>query len=220
MKIYKLIVSSKNGFQANIGDIPQEYWDKSLYEPYPFEEIDSIYLDLEKRCKKTDVLNVGDLNIEGFPISNKFVDILKKFNLLDIQFVKITNKTLSDYSVMFFNSDITDKIDYQKCNFILIDDFFEEIEILDENLPQNQNELKVISKKNAGSDRKIRPKNGYYFIDGFNIFEYDVFRIGYFDKTFYVSERVKNALEEQKITGVHFIEEPLFNGVPSWLEHK
>jgi hypothetical protein len=71
--------------------------------------------------------------------------------------------------------------------------------------------LKVISKKNAGSDRKIRPKNSYYFIDGFNIFEYDVFRIGYFDKTFYVSERLKNELEENNITGVEFFEEPLFN---------
>lgn len=210
MKIYKLVVSSDNGFQANIGDIDEEYWEKSLYESYPFEEIDSIFLDLEKKCKKTDILNVGDLNIHGLLISNHLVEISKNYNLVDIQIVKITNKSLLDYSVMFFNSDLTDKIDYKKCNFMLVDDFFTEIKIIEENLPNNLDDLKKIAKNNAGLGNRIFPKNGYHFVENFDVFEYDLFRIGYIDINFYISERLKNRLEQENITGVKFYESPFF----------
>lgn len=211
MKIFRVKISSDNGIQTIVDLPPDELLYKDLYKPYIFNQINSIKLDLNRGCKITDVLNNGNLNLKGFAIKNKYIQILNKFNLLEIQFVDIIDKKIIDYSFMFFNSDITHKIDYQKCHFILIDDFFEEIEIIDENLPQNREGLIECAKKNAGSDNKIIPKNGYHFEDDFNIFDYDVFRIGQFNDNFYVSERVKNALEENNITGVNFYEEPLFS---------
>lgn len=211
MKIYRLNISSDNGIQAIVDLPPDELLYKNLYKPYPFNYIDSIRLDLDKGCEMTDILNTGNLNLNGFAIKNKFIPLLKEYNLLDIQFVEIVDKKIIDYSFMFFNSDITDKVNYQECNFILIDDFFEEIEIIDENLTQNREGLIECAKENAGSDNKIIPKNGYHFVNDFNIFDYDVFRIGQFNDNLYVSERVKNTLEENNITGVYFYEEPLFN---------
>lgn len=58
---------------------------------------------------------------------------------------------------------------------------------------------------------KLTPKNGYHFTNGFNIEKLDAFRIGHFDKSFYVSERLKNIWETHNITGLEFTETQLFN---------
>lgn len=211
MKIFRIAISSDNGIQAIVDLPPEELLYRDLYTPYPFDYIDSIRLDLDRSRKLTDVLNVGNLSLDGLLIKNKFIPLLNELNLLEIQFIEVIDEKIIDYSFMFFNCDITHKLDYEKSNFILIDDFFEEIEIIDENLEQNREILIELAKNNAGSDYKIIPKNGYHFIDGFNIFAYDVFRIGQFNDNFYISERVKNTLEENNITGLDFFEETLFN---------
>ncbi|UUC46483.1 hypothetical protein [Flavobacterium cerinum] len=213
MKIFKLLVSPDNGFQAITDSPPQDLLERDLYTEYKFNSIDSIRLDLDKGAKITDVLNVGTINLDGFPIRNKFCDILNDFNLFKIQFVDIIDRDLNDYKFMFFNSDLTYNIDYQKSDFILVEDILGDITELDEKIAPNRDAVLKAYDEFCSEDifNRLVPQNGYQFLSDFNIEEYDVFRIGHFDLSFYVSEKVKNALESNNITGVEFIEQPLFN---------
>lgn len=217
MKIFKLVISSDNGFQTVLDLPPEELLKKDLYSEYKLEYITCIRLNLDKKAKITDVLNEGTLNIDGFPIKNKFCDILKKFNLLDIQFVDIIDKNLSDYKFMFFNSDLTYKLDFKKSNFILVEDMLGDIDKLDVIVPNNREGIVKTYKEYCVRSifNRLVPENGYCFLPNFNIEELDVFRIGHFDKSFYISERVKNALESNNITGVEFVESTLFNNALS-----
>lgn len=212
MKIFRLSVDSDNGFQA-IGDaIPAELLYKDLYAPYKHDTIASIQLDLDKGKKKTDVLNMGDLSLEGFPVTTRFRELVRDLNLKDIQFAKITGKDLDDYYFMFFNSDLTNKLDYQKCGLVFVKDVLGDIEELDINVPKNRSGALKTYQQHAhdSSFNKMIPKNGYHFVPDFDISHWDAFRIGHFDKAFYVSEKMKRMLEDAKISGVSFTESDWF----------
>ena len=211
MKFFRLTVDSDNGFQT-IADAP-ELFNKDLYTPYKRDFTDGIHLDLDKGKKKTDVLNMGDLTLHGFPIQNQFADLIRNCNLENVQFVKITSKDLEDYQFLFFNGDLTPKLDYAKSNLIFIQDVLGDIEELDINVPKNRSgaiktHLKFI---HESTFNQMVPKNGYHFVAGFDINTWDVFRIGHFDKSFYISEKLKHILEGAKMTGVNFRESDLFN---------
>lgn len=138
MQFLRLTVSSDNGFQAITDATPKALLYKDLYTPYPFKTIDSIRLDLDKGCKITDVLSVGTISLEGFPIRNKFCKLIQDLNLEDIQLVEIIDTKLNDYSFMFFNSDLTPKLDYQKSNFTLEEDILGDISDLDKGFSQQK----------------------------------------------------------------------------------
>lgn len=215
MKFYKLTVDSDNGFQATTDLPPKELLNKDLYTSYKFDRIDSIRLDLDRGKKKTDVLLMGTLSLDGFPIRKHLCEIIKSYHLEGIQFVDIVDKDLHDYVFMFFNSDLTPKLDFQKSDFIFIKDFLGDIEELDIKVPKNRDGAIKTYKKyiHESTFNKMIPRNGYHFISGFDIDHLDLFRIGHFDKSFYVSERLKHALEEAKITGVNFTESEVFNKI-------
>ena len=215
MKIYRLSIDAGNGIQAITDSPPKELLCKNLYSEYEYKTINSIRLNLDRGSKITDALSIGDLSLQGFPLRAKFCDIIQDFNLNKIQFVDIIDKDLKDYKFMFFNSDLTYQLDYEKSNFILIEDFLGDIEVLDNNIPKNREAVIKTYIDNFEPLSFIIPQNGYHFIEGFNIYEYDVFRIGQFDDSFYISERVKKALEANNITGVVFTEITLFNDILS-----
>lgn len=215
MKVYRLSVGSDNGIQTITDSPPKELLYKNLYSEYEYKTINSIRLNLDRGSKITDALSVGDLSLQGFPLRTKFCDIIQSFNLSKIQFVDIIDKDLKDYKFMFFNSDLTYQLDYEKSNFILIEDFLGDIEVLDNNIPKDREAVIKTYLDNFEPLTFIIPQKGYHFIEDFNIFEYDVFRIGQFDDSFYISERVKNALESNNITGVEFAESSLFNNALS-----
>lgn len=212
-KIYTLIVNSDNGFQVILNDkVPQELLPKNLYKPYSKQTMDCLLLDLDKGKKITDILKVGTLNLDGFPVITKVFNILKKHNQLEIQFVDIINDDLNDFKFMFFNSDLTNQLDYNKCDFFLVEDILGDITELDIKIKPNRDAV-IEAYRNFCVENifiKLLPRNGYHFLNKFNIKEFDMFRIGYFDKSFYVSEKLKNELENNKITGVEFEEQSYF----------
>lgn len=211
MKYYRLELSSENGIQAVVNNPPKELLEKKLYSEYKFDFLDCILLDLDKGAKLTDVLYTGTINLKGFPIKNQFVDLIKRFNLYKIQFVDILNKNLEGYKFMFFNSDLTHYIDYTQSDFILIEDMLGEITEINTRIIGNRNEVLKAYEEYCEEDifKRLVPRNGYVFTTDFSISEYDVFRIGHFDLSFYISERVKLDLEKHNITGVEFIEAPI-----------
>ena len=213
MKIYRLIISADNGIQAITDTPPKELLNRNLYSDYKFDCINSIIWDLDKGAKATDVVNVGTLSLDGFAINKKVFDILNNFNLLKIQFVDIVETDMKDYKFMFFNSDLTSKLDYERSGFRLVEDMLGDITELDIKVPKNREAVLSAYDNYCVEDIfcRLTPGNGYHFLPDLNIYEWDVFRIGHFDMSFYISERVKTMLEQKHITGVEFVEEPLFN---------
>lgn len=120
-------------------------------------------------------------------------------------------------SIDFLKSDIfmetNDKKQQQKINSLSA---FEEIDVLNN---ENSNEIKKLSKTKKSREQfseKIKllheqlwnytkPKT-IYFSDQFD-FSLDLFEIPQFSNMTYISERLKNAIEEENITGV-IISEP------------
>lgn len=209
--IYKLKVNSDNGFQAILTDAPKELIEKKIYEKYVYNSIDCIKLNLKRDAFKTDFLSMAMLSLHGFPVSDNALNVIKNHILKDIQIVDLTNITLLDYKFVFFNGDLTNYIDYKKSNFQLIEDFLGEISIIDSNVIPERNSVIDTYNDNFGPLIYMRPQNGYHFLNQINIKEFDMFRIGHFDYNFYVSEKLKKALEANNATGVDFIEQPLFN---------
>ena len=222
MKFYRLTLDTDNGIQAVTDLPPAELIKKDLYTPYKGSEIDCIRLDLDKGKRKTSFLQMGDLTLHGFPAQSQVVDLIRNFNLEKVQFVKITDPKLTHYQLVFFNSDLTPKLDYTMSDLIFIKDFLGDIEELDIKVPKNRRGAIKTYLKFAyeSSFHKMVPKNGYHFIPGFDVNKLDIFRIGHFDTSFYVSETVKNVLEEAKVTGVNFRESDLFNRTAPLLERK
>lgn len=211
MKFYKILTDSENlGQVINTGEVGSELDSKNLYRKFQFDKIKSLYLDTN--FEKTDILKSGDES-KGLIVSHHFYDLIKYFNLYDIQFTQISNNGFENYKFMFFNSDLTEKVDYEKSkfklyNFNIISSEFEELDL---SIPNNRNaviktDIDIVSNS---AMKKISPSKGYKFIDGFNIVDLDVFRIGHYDLNFYISERVKVVLEKKSITGCKFIEQKL-----------
>ncbi|WP_179020590.1 hypothetical protein [Winogradskyella forsetii] len=212
MKYYSIQTDENNiGRVLHDGKVGDLLDSKNLYEKFESNEIRDIIPD--DNFKHTDILESGDLSLKGLVISQKFHDLIKDFKLLDIQFIEIKNKELNGYKFMFFNSDLTDKIDYEKSKFRLyeLDIIDMEFEELDIKIPENRKsviktDIDIVS---VDIDKRIYPSQGYKFKEVFKIEELDIFRIGHYDLNFYISEKVKVTLENNGISGCKFIEQKM-----------
>lgn len=214
MKYYSITTDENYGVQVLHDGIAGDSLDgKNLYKEFNKDLIEDLVLDLDNGAKMADILETGDLGLKGLIVSSKSYDLLSKFNLHSIQFVNIKGNGLDDYKFMFFNGDLTSKIDYNKSNFKLyeLDIIDMEFEELDLKIPQNREgiikaDVDIVS---VDIDKKIFPSNGYQFNEDFRIEDFDIFRIGHYDLNFYVSEKVKDIFEKNDITGCQFIEQKM-----------
>lgn len=219
MKYYRLVRETDSKIIGNVGGIqgffsgkyPKEQqllMDKNLYQPIDIHNIQCIELD--KKTKMTDVISHGTLTLEGLIVSEKFRTIVEQYQLLDIQFVPIEfhkKKDWTGYSFMFFNSNLTENIDYdatvfgiKKRSMFKGKDTFTPLDKSENNLEA----LKLLAKKHAGSARySISVESIYHFKTAM---EQDVFRIGIFDEAFYFSEPVVQTILKQNLSGFYFVE--------------
>lgn len=223
MKYYKLINETDTDIVGNVGGIQSFFSgkneeekniliNKDLYSDIQLKKIESIELD--EKFILTDVISHGTLSLEGLIVSAKFRSIVEKYNLLDIRFVDIefnNKKNIEGYSFMFFNSNLTEKINYNSTKFGI-----EKVSFFSDNssttpieLEKNNLEgLKELAKEYAGSARyKLVCFDKYIFNEQVTG---DVFRIGHFDDSFYFSEKVYKELAESKLTGFYFKESTYF----------
>lgn len=219
MKYYKLKTETDidkigrvDGIQATIighGDEQSELlMNKKLYDPIRLNKITSFVLD--ENAILTDVISVGTLSIDGFLVSEKFKEIVSKYILADIQFVDasfINNPNVKGYFFMFFNSNLTNEIDYNETRFGIKEMSLFANKIKINELEKSENNLDALiglTKKYAGSAKySIVPVENYNFKSSL---KFDVFRLGHFDKSFYFSENVKNEIEKHELSGFNFIE--------------
>ena len=146
-------------------------------------------------------------------MSKKVHDASKGYNLFKVQFVDISNQDLPAYKFMFFNSDLTEMIDYEKSNFKLMKKTPLKEKVLDFNIAPTRDSILEVYKNECVSSifKELIPLNGYVFKPNFQLEELDAFRIGHFDKRFYISERLKENYVKMGITGCEYIEQELFN---------
>lgn len=221
MNYYSLIPNSDynekiDGLLAYLiaGEDKELLVNKKLYESYSGPNpIKSIVLN--PAIHLIDVIHCGTLSVKGFLVSSAFYEIVKDFSLADIQFcdVQFANApTLDGYKFMFFNSDFTTYIDYKASHFRI-----------KEKMPLSNSPAKYIEiegwenieqVKEAGKQavlsifKSVVPIGKYVFSK--DITSIDVFRIGYFNRNFYFSERVVKALNEAKLTGFNLVKSELF----------
>ncbi|MEL6589425.1 MAG: hypothetical protein AAFQ68_05065 [Bacteroidota bacterium] len=208
MKVYKLITDPDLETQTDVDAAPDYLLKKGLYSRYPEEYLDCI--GLLPKVEKTDILSTGTLSLKGLIVNTSIYHQIKDFALHEIQFVDIRTEPLKEYKFMFFNGDLTHQLDYQRSEFRLLRSSPIRTKILDREIPPNRNDLIEIYRNECVQSifKQLVPLHGYRFLQNFQIDKFDVFRIGHFDKSFYISERVKNRLEG--FTGFECVEAPYF----------
>ncbi|QQX76519.1 MULTISPECIES: hypothetical protein [Aequorivita] len=184
---------------------------KNLYKPVNISKIEAV---IEENAIITDVISLGNLSLKGIMVNKKFKAIVEKYKLKDIQFVPVNflNKTdVQEYFFMFFNSDLTHFIDYDKTKFVIQKkSLFKDnaIQTSVEINKNNRNDLIELDREYAGSIKySILTKNGEYYFN--TAFDYDVFRIGHFNLRFYFSEGLKEVLINSGLTGFYFSDLPV-----------
>ena len=160
-----------------------------------------------------DILHVGSSSTTGFLVNQKFVDLARKFECYNTEFIPaqltdwISKEIIGDYYLLHCYSDLLPFIDFENEAFLRIN-LFGKIEEKYSGI--SHFDILNLTRQYAGHLCFIRPENGYKFLY-FDYKEYDMLRIGHFDESIYISEPFKNALMENGITGADFIKSGRFS---------
>jgi hypothetical protein len=179
-----------------------------LYDDFPDFTPNLDYFVLVSRAKLTDLLSVSVLR-GGFLISEELKTIFDKFKISSHKYyrakVKYGGIYYENYYWMHIVSDLTSFVNYQNSLFFVYHNFSQnlgEIEIISkEDLLQKE---KKIKSDNPGKTIAIWAKK----IELLPTFDksLDLFKISRIDGNFYISENLKNAIVNKKISGLNILE--------------
>lgn len=210
INFYKLECSTE---KEEIGWYPQlkslwiastDYWGPESYTNTPLEGrigFDIVFpkFDLEENAKLTDYVSTGALTGDFFVISDRLLTIFQGFKMDEYQHFPIEVGTPDgsvSYNIIYFPFPRTnDIIDWRSSIFkrmlpngeVAIE-FFENARSY--NLAKNIHELQA---------EKL-------VIHAPKLALFDIFRLKWYKSGIYISERLKLAMEESRITGVRFEE--------------
>ncbi|MCC6280694.1 MAG: hypothetical protein IT262_08845 [Saprospiraceae bacterium] len=213
MKLFKLEQSVEGPI---IGDFPQvqekwpwltDRWGENSYTMTPLKgriEFDIVfpYFELAKRAKLTDWVSAVNVDRNYLMVSTRLLALLKGFVLDEYQYFPVpvhTPNKIVDYHLIYFPWPRQDDfINWEKSTFRRITKSGENILLQFENakarnLAKDAHEIQI---------EKI--------IINTNKITMDVFRFRSFHLGFYVSERLKNAMESAGMTGIVY-------EIPEWL---
>jgi len=210
MTFYVLRPNPDIPIQTILDLFPDVLRKKNLYEPYQGGEIDCIRLD--EGAILTDLLSIGTISLHGLVINEKLYHLFQEFNLHEVQFTNIIDEQLPGYKFMFFNGDLTHELDYEKSGFRVIRRKPLSTTVLDIDVPSNREGAIAVYMEDVLESifNFLEPQAGYVFKPSFDVSKYDALRIGHFDDNFYISERLKDKMVEEGITGVDYIKQDLF----------
>ena len=162
--------------------------------------------ELEKNAQLTDSLYCFGLSsYNNFLLSPKFKNLLNRYHLMGHQFIKsiVYGRKNTTYNYYFFHTSdmhLPELVDYQKSTFYSTEWL-------------NNNTRKPITLQNFEEYKYLmsldkEAKMGYHLeqialSESFDP-ELDLFNLFPLDFDCYISERLKNAIEEENITGVEF----------------
>jgi hypothetical protein len=194
---------------------------QEMVEPYDYDAPDGINVTAEFEgtdipfglnlntikvrsvAKMTDLLSVAMIGTSGIFISAKLQTLLSNFNLVPHKLYssKVQHKKQihEDYAYMHFASDLRDFVDYPKSKFYaripgLIED--------DLNFKTKEDTLAFYERV----DKFHLLQTEYIVLNPmFFEFKYDLFYISNFDKNIYISERLRDSLLENRISGIDIV---------------
>ena len=185
-------------------DAPNSIYELSrLYNNFPDFEPNLEYLILAPKSRITNILSVAMLTLYGFFVDTKVEKVFKDFNLPKHRYynskVKRKTKIYDNYKWLHIVSDYTDFICYESSKFYTYN-FFDDV-FLSKINPASK-EILISLKEKMKKDHFFTIKAKKIALSP-NFFELklDLFKISEFDHDFYISERLKKALIESKITG-------------------
>ena len=197
---YPQVQSMSKGYNYNS---PDSIYQLTIDVPKFFPNLD--HFILHKKARPTDLISNG-LTSFGFIVSSRFMKILSSFNLLDHKFFQakvLHDKAwLNDYYWLQIASDLTDFVDYQKSEFY--------IKNIAKVFSKDLGSIEVLSKEDYDSKRKdLKEKDSNLTISAKRIImnsnfdkTLDMFSLPRFNSETFISERLKHALEEAKLTGL------------------
>mgnify|MGYP006959899243 CR=1 FL=1 len=165
---------------------------------------------LHKNAKISDLLSSSPLMGSGFLISEKFKNALEKNIMPPHKYypAKIIHKDNSyNYYWIHILCDLTDYVDYNKSEFVIA-----------KNYTNTKNYIQIKSKKDfLIKKEELKQKdlflsikaNKIFFIENYFL-AFDLFSVSLIDYDFYISQNLKNIINQEKITGVNLIESNKF----------
>lgn len=170
--------------------------------------IPKLIFELHKSAKLTDVLSDAATGGNGFIISKRLKDILASFTLMTHRYydVKINTKNgeLIYYFLHLCEPGLTKQLDYNKTEFH------------ETNYTFRENRIKIESYERYKSLKSL-DKDAKFGVDMENIFVkedfnqlLDLFTFLPFTHKIFISEKLKNTIQENKITGLKLTEAPQF----------
>src|ERR1700722_5929789 len=181
---------------------------KSVYaltksvDAFPDFTPDLDYFFVHSKAKLTDLLSVTPVD-GGFLISAPFKMLLEKFNLTGHRFYAakvLYKKEFHEFYWLHIISNLTSFVDYPKSTFFVYHNYTHNLGYV--NIKSKDDfDIKKAQIKKDNPDKTITIWAETIFLnDRFN-HSLDLFAIGSFDRNYYVSDRVKTAIENGKITG-------------------
>lgn len=217
MKYYKLTFSSNlkevgripQSENCNVGDIQKDFipWQGKINFDFKLPEP-----NLKKKSKQTSYINVVAIPSFFLVVDDSLLNLFKKFNIGNYQSWKIKswqdNNLIEKYNLFILNDTQQDKyIDYSKSDFSIgkLGDW-RDLSMRKAIIVKNYKEYEYLKNDLRATKEKKRLRHNNILLDLSNASE-DIFRIvnvpfnGYF-----ISERLKNVIEEKGFTGMEFKE--------------
>lgn len=162
------------------------------------------YFIIHNKAKPTDLLSVAVI-YGGFLISTKLKKLLEKFNLPIHKFYNarvLYKNEYYEYYWMHVICNLTDIVDYSASSFFVYHNYSHNLGYIDLLSYEDLTKKKVkIKADNPGKTITIWAEK-IVLANSFNE-KLDLFQVGSFDSDTYISEELKKAIENEKITGVH-----------------
>jgi hypothetical protein len=202
--VFPQIQKLKPGYDDKKSDSIYSYLKKSISD-FPDEAPDLDSFIMHGYAKPTDMVS-NAITKPGFFIDKKVKSIFEKYNLIPHRFypAKVIHKKklLDNYFWVHMMADFTDCIDYPNSSFFIRRKFFTDTgdEIKIESLEDYFEKRKQLKLDNPETYVTINAKRICWYPAFFNK-KLDFFEIGPFDANFYISQRLRDALVENKITG-------------------
>jgi hypothetical protein len=158
---------------------------------------------LHSKAKLSDLISEGVTGGGGMVVSEKFKDILDSVNLVSHKYypIKIIHKGIehTNYFWLHIISDLTEYVDYTKSKFFIY-----------KNFAFDQGDIQILSKEDLIKKRlDIKKEDSSLtiwskqitFLPSFDK-NLDMFIVSLFDAKTYISDALKNKIEQEKITGI------------------
>jgi hypothetical protein len=201
--VFPQIQKLKPGYDRKKPDSIYSYLKKSI-NGFPDEAPDLDGFTMHGYAKPTDLVS-NAITSPGLFINQKAKSIFEMNNLISHRFyqanVTYRGKPLSDYYWLHIISDLTDYISYSDSSFFIYKRFDLDMgDIKINSKDEYFEQLKRLQENNPNTYITIRAKKITLTPSFFNK-KLDLFKIGLFDTNFYISQRLRDALVDNNITG-------------------